>query len=440
MSTGQFWELGRVTDGHLLDGVRKLIAADRRVTARLLAHLSEVQERRLHLRQAKPTMFAYCLELGMSEDEAGRRLCAAGVARRFPVAYVMLDQGRLCLSVLCELKQYVSDDNHLEVLEGVSGLSYRRAQEWLARRFPRPDATSRIRKLPDRSTRSDRAPTEPVSSARSPQGVAAPTAQEPAALDTPPPRSGSSSVSQPGQSEMPQSAQEARDCPSPLTLNGESSRTSPSPGIATRDSVSDRGCMQPLAADRYRVQFTASTELKEKLELALDLTAHKSPSRDYAPVLERALDLLIADLEKRRFGKTSRPGRSRPVSPLQAATAQEPTKAGRVTNATKRAVRERDGLQCSYVDEHGRRCPGRAFLERDHRVPRGKGGGSGAANIRHLCRNHNQWLAEQEYGRDRIEQAKRAARQTRSHGGAATSRIGSDRSKSDVDDSALDTS
>ncbi|HEV8247401.1 MAG TPA: HNH endonuclease signature motif containing protein [Polyangiaceae bacterium] len=105
------------------------------------------------------------------------------------------------------------------------------------------------------------------------------------------------------------------------------------------------------------------------------------------------MNLLIAELEKQRFGQTKR--------------AQRPRKAKRehVTSDTKRKVFERDGLQRAFVDEHGKRCSARAFLERDHRVPHGKGGGSEAENIRHLCRSHNQYVAELEYGRAHIERA-----------------------------------
>jgi 5-methylcytosine-specific restriction endonuclease McrA len=235
----------------------------------------------------------------------------------------MLDEGRLSLSVICMLKQYLTDDNHAELLEGVSRMSYRKAEMWLAERYPQPDTPSIIRKLLDRS----------------------------------------------------------------------------------------RG--EPLGGDRYQVEFTASTRLKEKLELAADLMAHRNPSRDWASVIEPALDLLISKLHKERFAETDRrasPRRSRPA------------KAGTVTNETRRTVLERDGLQCSYVDDEGRRCTARAFLELDHRRPRGKGGGSGTDNVRHLCRAHNQWFAEIEYGREHIERARDAKRRSVQADGAATSR------------------
>jgi hypothetical protein len=43
--------------------------------------------------------------------------------------------------------------------------------------------------------------------------------------------------------------------------------------------------------------------------------------------------------------------------------------------------------------------------------PEGQGGSSEPVNIRILCRNHNRWAAEREYGRRHIDDAiaKRAA-------------------------------
>jgi 5-methylcytosine-specific restriction endonuclease McrA len=87
-----------------------------------------------------------------------------------------------------------------------------------------------------------------------------------------------------------------------------------------------------------------------------------------------------------------------------------------VTNATRRAIVERDGLRCSWVDDQGRRCASRAWLEIDHRHPRGKGGSSEARNTRIFCRAHNRFAAEQEYGRDHVERAIQEARHSARHG------------------------
>jgi hypothetical protein len=154
-----------------------------------------------------------------------------------------------------------------------------------------------------------------------------------------------------------------------------------------------RARLEPLSADRYRVQFTASRELKRKLELARDLMRHALPSGDLAAILERSLDLLLDDLMKRRFGKTARPRSAHGASP------------SRVRSATRRSVLERDGLQCSWVNEQGERCPATAWLEHDHRRPRAKGGNSEPLNIRIMCRAHNQWSAERDFGKAHIQRA-----------------------------------
>jgi hypothetical protein len=94
-------------------------------------------------------MTAYCREkLHLKEDDAGRRIVAARLGTRYPAVFPMLDSGELTLSVACKLKHYIRDENHEELLDGVRGLSYREAEAWLARKVPRVDVPSRVRKLP----------------------------------------------------------------------------------------------------------------------------------------------------------------------------------------------------------------------------------------------------------------------------------------------------
>jgi len=65
----------------------------------------------------------------------------------------------------------------------------------------------------------------------------------------------------------------------------------------------------------------------------------------------------------------------------------------------RRVVFERDGEQCTYVDDRGRRCPSRAFLELDHRTPRAVGGADNTSNLSVKCRAHNRLAAERDFGR-----------------------------------------
>ncbi|MET0411630.1 MAG: hypothetical protein ABW217_10050, partial [Polyangiaceae bacterium] len=71
----QFWKLEHCSNETLLSQLDRILSSGRRLTAELVAHLGEVEERRLHLEAACSSMFDYCLRrLGLSEDEAYRRI------------------------------------------------------------------------------------------------------------------------------------------------------------------------------------------------------------------------------------------------------------------------------------------------------------------------------------------------------------------------------
>jgi hypothetical protein len=72
----------------------------------------------------------------------------------------------------------------------------------------------------------------------------------------------------------------------------------------------------------------------------------------------------------------------------------------------RRAVHERDGGRCRFVDDQGRRCPERNQLEFHHHFPFGKGGDTTLANTRLLCTQHNRHLAVIDYGKDAVRARK----------------------------------
>jgi hypothetical protein len=65
--------------------------------------------------------------------------------------------------------------------------------------------------------------------------------------------------------------------------------------------------MRPTSPGRVRIEFSASAELREKLERCLDLSSHANPKRDLGVVIEPAVDLLLAKLERGRLAKTKQP-------------------------------------------------------------------------------------------------------------------------------------
>jgi hypothetical protein len=182
-----------------------------------------------------------------------------------------------------------------------------------------------------------------------------------------------------------------------------------------------RARIEPLADARYKLQLTASAALRDKLERARDLMRHRNPAGDLAVVVERALDALLAQLEKERLGKTARPRSSpRPTASTQPSTqpraSAQPsanaqprstpparaTRAGHVPRAVRRAVFERDGEQCTFTDATGARCPSRTLLELDHVDARALGGSDEESNLRVRCRAHNALHAEEVFGRAHV--------------------------------------
>ena len=151
--------------------------------------------------------------------------------------------------------------------------------------------------------------------------------------------------------------------------------------------------VRPLSPARYKVQFTASAELHDKLGRLRALMRSEVPDGDLAAIIEQATTEKLERLEARRFARTSAPRKGLPET--------DPSPSSRhVPAAVQRAVSERDGNQCRYVDEEGRRCPERKRLEYHHRLPFGLGGDHSLPNIRLMCRAHNNYLAEHDYGRE----------------------------------------
>ena len=184
---------------------------------------------------------------------------------------------------------------------------------------------------------------------------------------------------------------------------------------ATR-TLRDRGQLAPLSEGRYRLELTASAALRDKLLRARDLMRHQNPTGDLGVLVERAVGLLVAELERKRLGRTARPRAASAASHANAVGHGPPARRAKRPNpdyvpvAVRRAVFERDGERCAFVDAAGRRCEERGWLQLDHALPRGRGGASDADNVRLLCRTHNLLAADRVFGREHVERRRRARR------------------------------
>jgi hypothetical protein len=295
--------LKSIPDDELLRRLADLLHQSRRVESDLVAHIAEVDERKLYAREASPSMFAYCTEvLHLSEAEAYLRIAAARAGREHPVLLTMLADGRLHLSAIAKLAPHLTTDNRDMLLKRATHRSKRRVEELIAEILPRPDAPTVIRKLPE-----------------------------------------------------------------PRALALSAATASPVPAVELRPNAvqatpTAHAIVQPLAPARYKIQFTASAELHDKLERLRALMRSKAPDGDLAAIIEAAVTETLERLEARRFAKAKTPRKGLPETDLSPSSRYIPA-------AVRRSVSERDGGRCRYVDEQGRRCPERGQLEYHHRRP-----------------------------------------------------------------------
>src|SRR5437868_3340658 len=143
--------LAQLDDAALLLQLSSLVRRERALTTELLAHLAEVEARRLYLAKAYHSMFAYCVgELNFSEDAALKRIRAARVAREFPAIHAAVADGRLHLAGVVLLKPHLTASNAADLIEAAAHRSKAEIEQLLAERFPRRDVVTLVRALPSR--------------------------------------------------------------------------------------------------------------------------------------------------------------------------------------------------------------------------------------------------------------------------------------------------
>ncbi len=247
------YSLTHLADAAVLRGLTTLVAQDRATTAALLAHLAEVDARKLYLSAAYHSMMAYCIgELRFSEDSAAKRIQAARAAHRCPALFTALAQGRLHLAATVLLSPHISPDNAQELIEAASHKTKAEIERLLAERSPKLEMPSQVWSV------DPALPTE--------------CAHEHA----------------PGHVDVQVAA------PTRLADSGA------------------RAGVSACSAERYAIRATISQAAHDDLRHAQELLAHRPPSGDVGEVLERALRVLVEKLERRKFAATTQPRAPRP--------------------------------------------------------------------------------------------------------------------------------
>jgi hypothetical protein len=320
-------DFSKLADRQLLLEVKAAADQESRVTCRLIALLAEVDARRLYLGEGCSSLFTYCTRvLRLSEQAAYGRIEAARAARKYPLILERLADRSITLTTVTLLAPHLTEENCLEILDAARDQSKREIERLVARLAPQADLVTSVRKLPVQSTAQSE-----LATVNTPVDVVAMAVPPP-----PPPRA---------------------------------------------------ALVAPLAPERFKVQMTIGRETHDKLRRVQDLLRHAIPNGDVAAVFDRALTVLLADLERAKIAATTRPRAGR-----------APKSGSRhIPAGVRRDVWRRDGGQCAFVGAEGR-CTERGFLEFHHIEPHAAGGSTEVHNIQLRCRAHNVYEAELYFG------------------------------------------
>jgi len=364
----------QLSDQALIAKLCRCIREDHELSAQLLAHLGEVDDRGLYRDQGFSSMFDYCVRsLHMSESEADLRIKAARIGRQFPNALEMLARGELHMTALRLLAPVLRESN-VYLLNEACFKSKLEVRELIAKHFPSPDVADSMRRLPQ------------------PRSI--PTAQEPQL----------GMLANLNSEESPQLVVHPLQLASQLSSPHEHNtvRASGAPlraAVASPHAKHRPAVTAPLSEGRYKVQFTASQSLHCKLKEARDLCCDQVPHGELATIVEQAIDLLIAHKKKQRFAQTSQPRkqwlprsgaqtssqrceeddvgkgpvdgmphRPRESERLLGKRAEGKPNGRYIPSAFRREVYARDGGKCRFVSKNGTRCRSRRDLEFHHVV------------------------------------------------------------------------
>ena len=336
------FSLSHLADHILLRELAVLVSQDRATTAALLAHIAEVDDRRLYLPAACSSMYDDCVRrLHMSEDTAFKRIRVARTARRFPALFAALADGRLNQTAVVLLTPYLKQDTADELLTAAAHRTKAEIELLLAERFPQTDMPTLVQAMSP-GVATDELAVRPVT--------------DPA----------------------------LQLAPEPVVPSNEPKL------FVFIEPLAPRARLAPLAPGRFALQLTVNPTTHDLLRYAQALLGHAVPSGDVAEVIERALRELVRKLEQQKFAARAR---SRPDPSSK--RAPRGTANGRYVPAdVRRTVWQRDGGQCTFVSDLGTRCEARTRLEFDHVDLVARGGETTVTGMRLRCRAHNQYTAK----------------------------------------------
>jgi hypothetical protein len=131
----------------LLRELHNLIERDHHLEAELIAHLGEVDTRKLYLEQACSSMFQFCVDvLRFAEGVAYKRIAVARAARRFPELLIAIRGGELHLTGASLIAPHLDDAGASQWISLARHETAKRIKEQVADRKPKAAPASSMRR------------------------------------------------------------------------------------------------------------------------------------------------------------------------------------------------------------------------------------------------------------------------------------------------------
>ncbi len=334
--------LAELSNEEVRSSILKLRNFERECEVDLLFHLIELEKRDLHLAWGYSTIYNYLVNsLGYSEASASRRVRVSKLFAKYPEIARMLRSGNTNLSCISLIASVLEKDieKGRKLLAEITGKTCREV-ETLALDF-RPETPK---------------PKEFIKVIK----VAV----------------------------TPKAKQVETENTTNLFCNLQDS-----------SKVEEVLAESPETEIRYEVRCSLSHETKTKLSKAQNLMVHKLKG-------DLVLENVFNELIDCYLAKHAKDKKVRKISRVGGNSNQESKgskKREAIPAQVKREVYSRDNFCCSYQSEDGIKCGKESNLELDHVVPVAHGGENTVQNLRVVCREHNQFLAREVFGREFME-------------------------------------
>ncbi len=360
------------SDNTLLFRTRKLVRHERMCVVRVLSHLNEIEDRKLHLALGYRSMLHFCVAaLGYARSSAGRRITAARCAKRFPEVSAMLEANEVNVVTIACVAGILTPENRNDVLGRIRGKTQEEVEAIVACYRPREAVRDRVREV---------------------------LVPRPAVVAALPAMTVGTVAARPAQAPV----KEQSHC---------ETEYEDSPAVSTEKTP------PPEFERRAVLEFSVSRAFMGKLGRFRSLMWHRLPTNaSMEQVFELMLDQVLEqeDPAARRARREERnrrkQARSAPVRgqshceteckdpPAYQRGMREPGSPRHIPARVRDEVFVRDKGRCTFVGSRVQ-CGSVHGLQIDHVVPVARGGTARPHNLRLLCAGHNRLEAERLLGK-----------------------------------------